>query len=105
MSEVTCREGTIMSQVRSFLPWIAFSLAAGAFGWRAAAAIALVLAIIGLARDGRSVLGDALRVATVAYFAGLALLALVDPTTPVRTFIPALAPATLAVAAAASIAV
>jgi hypothetical protein len=97
--------GTIMSQIRSFLPWIAFSLAAGLFGWRAAAAIALVLAIVGLARDGRSVLGEALRVATAAYFGGLALLALFDPTTPVRNFIPALAPATLAIAAAATIAV
>lgn len=92
-----------MSQIRGFLPWIAFSIAAGPLGWRAAAAIALAFAAIGMAREGWSVAGDALRIATVAYFAGLSLLALADPTSPIHNFIPALAPFALAIAAGASI--
>jgi hypothetical protein len=93
-----------MSQLRSFAPWIAYPAASAVFGWQAAAGIALAVAVIGLLRDGRAAATDTFRVAAVVLFAGLTAAALTDPAGPVHHYVPALIPATLAVAAAASIA-
>jgi hypothetical protein len=73
------------------------------FGWRAGAASALAVCLLGLALDGRSATTDAFRAAALVFFAALTAVALIDPTTPLHHFVPALIPATLAVAAFLSI--
>ena len=94
-----------MSQLRSFAPWIAYPAASALFGWQAGAAVALGFCVVGLLRDGRSAVADTFRVAALALFGALTMLAYADPASGVHRFVPALIPATLAVAAAASIAV
>ena len=95
-----------MSQLRSFAPWIVYPIASALFGWQAGAAVALGFCIVGLAprrpcRRHRHLPHGRARV-----------LRRVDvrSRTPIRPavlhrYVPALIPATLAVAAAMSIVV
>ena len=95
-----------MSQLRSFAPWIAYPAASALFGWQAGAAVALGFCIVGPAprrpcRRHRHLPHGRARV-----------LRRVDvrSRTPIRPavlhrYVPALIPATLAVAAAVSIVV
>jgi hypothetical protein len=92
-----------MSQVRSFAPWIAYPVASALFGWHAGAAVALGFCVVGLLRDGRAAASDTFRLAALGFFAALSAVAWIDPTSALHRFVPALIPATLAVAAAASI--
>jgi hypothetical protein len=92
-----------MSQLRSFAPWIVFPAASALFGWQAGAAVALGFCVVGMLRDGRAAASDTFRVAALVFFAALSAVAYVDPTSALHRYVPALIPATLAVAAAASI--
>ena len=94
-----------MSQLRSFAPWIAYPVASALFGWQAGAAVALGVCVVGLFRDGRSAATDTFRMAALVFFAGLSVVAYADPATVLHQYVPALIPATLAVAAAVSIVV
>jgi len=93
-----------MSQLRSFAPWIAYPLASALFGWQTGSAVALGLCVVGVLRDGRPAAAEPLRVAALVLFAVLTASALADPASALHRFVPALIPATLAVAAVASIA-
>src|SRR6476660_6056461 len=107
MSELTCNpasEEADMSQLRSFAPWIVYPVASALFGWQAGAAVALGFCAVGVVRDGRPAATDAFRVAALVFFAVLTACAFVAPDSALHRFVPALIPATLAVAAAASIA-
>lgn len=89
-----------MSYLRSFAPWITYAAVSSVLDWRAAAAIALVVAIRATRRD-RLEHGDVddLTRATGWFFAGLTALSLFDPTSPLHRFTPALSLATLGIAA------
>jgi intracellular septation protein A len=90
-----------MRQLRGFLPWIAFPAAATVLDWRLAAALAFAVALAGSARRHADTFG----VAAMVFFGGLTVVAFADPTSAIHHFVPALTPATLALAAAVSIAV
>jgi len=92
-----------MSQVRNFAPWIVYPAASALFGWQVGAAMALGFCVVGLARDGRAAATDAFRIAALVFFATLSAVAYADPATALHRYVPALIPATLAVAAAVSI--
>ena len=92
-----------MSQLRSFAPWIAYPAASALFGWQAGAAVALGFCIVGLARDGRFAATDTFRMAALVFFAALSAVAYADPSAALHRYVPALIPATLAVAAGISI--
>jgi hypothetical protein len=95
-----------MSQLRSFAPWIVYPVAAAAFDWRVGAVLALGVGLAALVRAGTvAARSDTFAIATGVFFAGLSAVALADPTSALHRFVPALTPATLAVAAAASIVV
>jgi hypothetical protein len=89
-----------MSNARSFAPWIAYAIVSSVLDWRAAAAIALVVAIRAIRRDRREHDDvDDLTRATGWFFAGLTALSVLDPTSPLHRFTPALSLATLGIAA------
>jgi hypothetical protein len=91
-----------MSSLRSFGPWFAYGLAAAVFGWRAAAIITLVVAVVLLGRRGAR--SDIFATTAVGFFAGLTVLAVIAPVGSFHRFIPALVPATLTIAALWSVA-
>ena len=92
-----------MSQLRSFAPWIAYPAASALFGWQAGAVVALGFCAVGLFRDGRAAATDAFRLAALVFFAAVSVVALTDPAAALHRYVPALIPATLAIAAGASI--
>jgi hypothetical protein len=92
-------------QLRGFLPWIAYPVAAALADWRVAALAALALGVAALATSRRAAGADVFTVAAVAFFAALTAVACVDPTSGVHRYVGALTPATLGVAALVSIAV
>jgi hypothetical protein len=94
-----------MRQLRGFLPWIVYPVAAALVDWRVAAAGALAAALVALAAGRRSSSTDAFTVAAVVFFAALTCVAFVVPTSGVHRFVGALTPAALAMAALGSIAV
>jgi hypothetical protein len=94
-----------MRQIRGFLPWLGYSLAAALVDWRLAALAAFAIAVTGLAAQRRSSGTDVFTVAAVAFFAGLALDALAAPTGTLHQYVGALMPAALGVAAFTSIAI
>jgi hypothetical protein len=100
------REERPMRQLRGFLPWIAYPIAAAAVDWKMAALVAFAVAVAGIAWSSRTETGrDPFTIAAASFFGGLALVAFVDPTSTVHRYVAALTPATLAIAAAASIGV
>jgi len=92
-----------MSQLRNFAPWIAYPVASALFGWEAGAAVAFGFAAVGLLRDGRSAAADTFRVAALVLFGALSAVAYADPAAALHRYVPALVPATLAIAAGVSI--
>jgi hypothetical protein len=92
-----------MQQLRGFAPWIVYGTIASVADWRAGAAIALVLAVR-VARDARR-RGepDDLGRTTAWFFAGLSIVSMTMPTSPLRHYTAALSLATLAVGAIVSI--
>jgi len=92
-----------MNHLSSLGPWIASPLASALVGWRAGAAAALAVCVVGLALEGRAAASYPFRAAGLVFFAALTAVALTDPTTPLHHFVPALIPATLAVAAFLSV--
>lgn len=93
-----------MRQVRGFLPWIAYPVAAALIDRRLAAVGALAIAVIALA-SRRSGSTDIFTAAAVTFFAGLTVLAFAAPTSGVHHYVGALTPAALALAALVSIAI
>jgi hypothetical protein len=93
-----------MSYLRSFAPWIAYVAMSIVVDWRAATVVALVVAV-GTITDQRRRHGDVddLTRATAWFFFGLTALSLLDPTTPLHRYTPALSLAALGVASVASL--
>ena len=93
-----------MSYVRSFAPWIAYAAVSAVADWRIAAGCALALAVAGVLADRRR-FGDVddLTVATAGGFLALWALSLLDPSSPVHRFTPALSLTLLGGAAAVSL--
>ena len=89
-----------MSNLRSFAPWIAFSLVSAFVDWRIAAAVALVLAVLAVRAEGRE---NLLSIATAWFFGGLTVLSWTDPTSALHRYTPALALLALGVASALSL--
>lgn len=94
-----------MRQLRGFLPWIAYPVAAALVDWRVAAATALAVAVMALLASVRSADTNMFGVAAVVFFAALTGFAFVYPTSDLHRFVGALTPAALAVAALVSIAI
>ena len=92
-----------MSSVRSFAPWFAYGIATAVFGWRVAAAIALVAAVVLVVR--RTARADVFAMTAVGFFAGLTVVAVAAPGGSFYRYVPALVPAALTVAALRSVAV
>ena len=93
-----------MRQLRGFVPWVIYPLAVAVLDWRLAAGAALLVAAVALAISRKADAADMFVGAAVVFFAGIALVALADPASPVRHYVGALTPAMLAVAALLSIA-
>jgi hypothetical protein len=95
----------MMRQLRGFLPWITYSGAAALVDWRFAVVGAFVVAVGALVASRRTASTDMFTVAAVVFFAGLAVVAVVDPATGLHRYVGALTPAVLAIAALVSIAI
>lgn len=80
-----------MSYLRSFRPWIAYGIISALVDWRAAAAIAFVVAAREVHRQ-RAEHGDVddLSVTTRWFFLGLTIVAIARPDTPLHHYTPAL---------------
>jgi hypothetical protein len=93
-----------VNYLRGFAPWICYA-ALSAFDWRlgmgTAAAVAVLLLLGALRRRG----ADLLSAATCGFFVVMAVIALADPASGLQHWTSALANATLAVTALASLAV
>ncbi len=89
-----------MSYLRSFRPWIVYGLASSLIDWRAAAAIAFVVAA-GEVRRQKAEHGDVddLTVTTRWFFLALTIVSLLRPDTPVHHYTPALSLLALGAAA------
>lgn len=93
-----------MSSLRNFAPWIAFGVVSTVADWRFAGAVALVLAVAGAVERHRSGADpDDLANAAVVLFAALTAVGMIDPTSPVHSYIPALSVGAIGIGAAASI--
>jgi hypothetical protein len=95
----------MMRQLRGFLPWITYSVAAALVDWRFALVGALAVAVAALVASRRTASTDMFTVAAVVFFAGLAAVAAFDPASGLHRYVGALTPAALAVAALVSIAI
>ena len=93
-----------MSYLRSFRPWIAYGIASAVIDWRAAAAIAFLVATREVHRQTAEH-GDVddLTVTTRWFFLGLTVLSLARPDTPLHHYTPALSLLALGTAAAWSL--
>ena len=80
-----------MSYLRSFRPWIAYGLAAALIDWRAAAAIACLVAAREVRRQ-EAEHGDVddLTMTTRWFFLGLTIVSILRPDTPLHHYTPAL---------------
>ena len=95
-----------MRQLRGFLPWIAYPIAAAVVDWKTAALVAFAVAVAGIAWSSRADTGrDLFTITAACFFGGLTVIAFADPTSTVQRYVAALTPAALAVAAVVSIAV
>jgi hypothetical protein len=93
-----------MSSLRSFAPWIAYAAVSSVVDWRAAAAVAMVVAIgaVKAQRDESGVVDD-LTVTTGLFFVGLTALSLLSPGSQLHRFTPALSLGALGIASAISL--
>jgi hypothetical protein len=93
-----------MSALRSFAPWIAFTITSAIADWRLAAALALCISLAGAVARRRQVAEpDDLANATTVFFAALTLVSIAHPSSGLQHYIPALAPAALSIGAGLSI--
>lgn len=93
-----------MSALRSFAPWIAFTIASAIADWRLAAALALCVSLAGaVARRRENAEPDDLANAATVFFAALTIVSVGQPHSGLQDYIPALAPAALGIGAGLSI--
>ena len=93
-----------MSYFRSFLPWIVYATVSSLVNWRAAAALALLVAVRAVKEQRRQHHEvDLLSRTTAWFFFALVIVGLTDPASPLHRFIPALSLAALGAAAAGSL--
>ena len=96
-----------MSYLRTFAPWIAFSVFP-ASDWQWGALVALAISVAGIIRQTRSGLpldAQIIEIGSAAFFAALAALAFADPSTPLHAYSAALASGALGLIAGVSLAV
>jgi len=96
-----------VSYLRSFAPWIVFAVIPGS-QWKWAALIALVISVVGIARQARSGLpldAQIIEIGSAIYFAALAALAFADPQTPLHAYTACMASGALALIGGFSLAV
>ncbi len=92
-----------MQQLRGFAPWIVYGTIASFADWRAGAAVALVLAVrVARDADRRGDPNDLART-TAWFFAGLTVVSMTMPASPVRHYVAALSLAAFGVGALLSI--
>ena len=93
-----------MPFLRSFAPWFAYGAVSSVFDWRVAAAVAMVVAIRSIS-DQRRQFGtvDDLTRTTALYFLGLTAVSVLDPTSPLHLYTPAMSLAALGLASAISL--
>ena len=89
-----------MSYLRSFRPWIVYGLASSLIDWRAAAAVAFVVAAHEVRRQNAEH-GDVddLTTTTRWFFLGLTIVSILRPDTPLHHYTPALSLLALGAAA------
>jgi hypothetical protein len=100
------KEGSPVSYVRAFAPWIAFAVIPGTY-WKWAALAALALSAAGLIRHARARMpldAQIMDIGTAVYFAALTALAFADPKTPLHAYTAALASGALGLIALVSLA-
>jgi hypothetical protein len=96
-----------MSYVRAFAPWIAFALIPSGV-WQWGALTALILSVLGIARQARAGLpldAQIIEIGSAAYFAALAALAFADPHTSLHAYTSAMASGALGIIGLISLAV
>ena len=96
-----------MSYLRAFLPWIVFAVIPGS-QWQWAALIAVIISVVGIARQTRAGLpldAQIIELGSAAYFAALAALAFADPHTTLHSYTASLASGALGVIGLVSLAV
>ena len=93
-----------MSALRSFAPWVAFTIASAIADWRPATALALCISLAGaVARRDEDDEPNDLGSATTVFFAALTIVSIADPSSGLQHYVPALAPAALGIGAGLSI--
>ena len=93
-----------MSALRSFAPWIAFTIISAIADWRLAAALALCISLaVAVARRQEDTEPNDLANATTVFFATLTIVSIANPSSGLQHYIPALAPAALGTGAGLSI--
>jgi len=93
-----------MSALRSFAPWMGFTVVSVVADWRLAAAVALVISLAGaVSRRRQAAAPDDLANAATLFFGALAIVSILDPGSSLQHYIPALAPAALCAGAGLSI--
>jgi len=93
-----------MSALRSFAPWIAFTITSAIADWRLAAALALCISLAGaVARRHEDTEANDLANATTVFFAVLTIVSITSPSSGLQHYVPALAPAALGIGAGLSI--
>lgn len=94
--------------VRGFIPWIAFAVLSGTVGWQTAAITAFALSVVLLLRNRRAGVGldaNVIELSAAVFFAAVAVLAHVQPHSPLRDGVGALSSAWLALTAWGSLAI
>ncbi|MEY9936645.1 hypothetical protein [Streptacidiphilus sp. MAP5-3] len=94
--------------VRGFIPWIAFAVLSGTAGWETAAITAVALSVVLLLRNRRAGVGldaNVIELSAAVFFVAVAILAHVQPHSPLRDGVGALSSAWLALTAWASLAI
>jgi hypothetical protein len=96
-----------MAYLRTFLPWIVFALVpSGSWQWGALAALAVAVALVLQQRlAGRTADAMIIEIGSAVFFTALAVLAFADPHSGLHPYTAALSNGTLALIAAASLAI
>jgi hypothetical protein len=95
-----------MSYLRTFAPWIAFSVFP-ASDWQWGALVALAISVVGIARQTRSGLpldAQIIEIGSAAFFAAVAVLAFADPHTVLHAYSNSLSSGALGLIAGVSLA-
>lgn len=86
--------------LRSVVPYLLFSLVAALFGWTYAAGAGFAAALIAVASPKRDPFG----IVAAVFFGALSVIAMLDPSTTLHRYVPALTPAALSIAAVMTLA-